>query len=105
MSISKIAVVYDDQIAFEGDPYTDLSYQISPFQQYETFYIDSNTNQFMSYNFSFSNSYQVQYYTVQAEKFYSTFGIIGGLVALFIFGLGCFARSFNEYRLRYLIGR
>lgn len=59
----------------------------------------------MSYNLSFANSYQVEYYTVQGDKFYETFGIIGGLVALFIFGLGCFARSFNYYRMKYLVGK
>jgi len=41
----------------------------------------------MSYNLSFANNYNVKYYTFQNEKFPATFGIIGGLVAIFIFGL------------------
>jgi hypothetical protein len=49
----------------------------------------------MSYNLSFANSFQVEYYTVKGDKFYETFGVIGGLIALFIFGLGCCSRSFN----------
>lgn len=104
MSLSKIVVYYDDLIGFEGEPFQDSSYSISPFQQYETFYNDYETD-FMSYNLSFSNSYQVDYYTVQGDKFYETFGIIGGLSAFFIFGLGACTWSFNNYKMRYLIGR
>lgn len=59
----------------------------------------------MSYNISFANSFQVEYYTVTGDKFYETFGVIGGLVAILFFGLSCCAQSFNEYRTRYLIGR
>jgi len=59
----------------------------------------------MSYNLSFANNYNVKYYTFQNEKFPATFGIIGGLVAIFIFGFGCCARSFNNYRMHYLIGK
>jgi len=59
----------------------------------------------MSYNVSFANSYLVYHYRVVGDKFYETFGIIGGLIALFIFGLGYFAKNFNEYRMQYLIGK
>lgn len=59
----------------------------------------------MSYNLSFANSYLVKYYTVQSDKFYHTFGIVGGIVAFFIFGFGCLAHSFNHFKMKYDIGR
>lgn len=59
----------------------------------------------MSYNLSFANSYLVLKYTVVGDKFYETFGIIGGLVAIFIFALGVCPRGFNQYRMQYLIGK
>jgi hypothetical protein len=57
------------------------------------------------YNLTFDNSFLVEHYTVQGDKFYETFGIVGGLIAFFIFGFGCLPSSFNNYRMRYLIGR
>lgn len=59
----------------------------------------------MTYNLTFANSHFVMNYTVVGDKFYETFGIIGGLVALFIFALGIFPRGFNQYRMQYLIGK
>jgi hypothetical protein len=104
ISLEKVAVLYDDQLALEGDAYQDLAYGFSSFQQFETTFYDS-TAASMSYNLSFANSYLVKYYTFQNQKFASTFGIIGGLIALFIFGIGACARSFNAYRMRYLVAR
>jgi hypothetical protein len=59
----------------------------------------------MYYNLTFDNSHLVEVYTIQGDKFYETFGIIGGLVAFFIFGFGVIAKSFNYYRMKYLIGK
>ena len=59
----------------------------------------------MYYNLSFTNSNVIKEVHVKGDKFVETFGIIGGLVALIIFGLGVFPRSFNNYRMRYLIGK
>jgi len=59
----------------------------------------------MYYNLTFDNSYVVETYTLTGDKYYETFGIIGGLIAFFIFGFGILPRSFNQYKMRYLIGR
>lgn len=59
----------------------------------------------MYYNLTFCNSYVVSTFSVTGDKYYETFGIIGGLIALFIFGLGTVPRSFNHYKIRYLIGK
>lgn len=47
----------------------------------------------------------MQKHTVQGDKFYETWGIIGGLVAFFVFGFATCARSFNQYKLNYTIAR
>ncbi len=57
------------------------------------------------YNLTFDNSFLVEHYTLRDDKFYETFGIIGGLIAFFIFGFGCIPRAYNNYRMKYLIGR
>ena len=43
-------------------------------------------------------------YTVRKMKINDLFGIIGGVIVFLFLGLGAAARSFNYYRLRYLIG-
>lgn len=69
ISLLKTVVFYDDQIAFEGDPYRDESYSFNRFTHNE---VDTweNNPAIMSYNLSFANSYQVHYFTVQGDKFY-----------------------------------
>ena len=38
-------------------------------------------------------------------KFAEIAGYIGGIIALFIFPVGCCIKSFNQYRMNYLIGK
>lgn len=33
------------------------------------------------------------------------FGVVGGIIVFFIFGFGCIVGSFNNYRMKYLIGK
>lgn len=44
-------------------------------------------------------------YYITTPKFYEVFGLIGGILAFCYFFVSCFSKSFNEYRLRYEIGR
>jgi hypothetical protein len=64
ISLEKVAVLYDDQILYEGDAYQDISYSLSAFQQYEVPYYGTGISN-MTYNLSFANSYLVKYYTFQ----------------------------------------
>lgn len=50
-----------------------------------------------------TDNYYVQH-TVRKMKVNELFGIIGGAILFIFFGLGCFPKSFNEYRMRYLVG-
>ena len=34
ISLEKVAVLYDDQIVLEGDPFEDLAYSFTKFQQF-----------------------------------------------------------------------
>jgi hypothetical protein len=69
ISLCKMNVLFDDQIAFTPNPYTISTYGYFPFQAGQTYFYDyANTN--ISYNLSFANSYLVESYTVQADKFY-----------------------------------
>jgi hypothetical protein len=104
ITLSKMAITYDDEISFSSNPTTDITYNVSPFQQMAAAYYGPITET-LYYNLTFDNSFFVEHYTLTGDKFYETFGIVGGLVAFFIFGFGCLATSFNNYRMRYLIGR
>ena len=44
-------------------------------------------------------------YYITTPKFYEVFGIIGGIIAFCYFFLSCFANSFDQYKLRYEVGR
>ena len=57
-----------------------------------------------SYNISFNTNTYMRQYTVKKMKVSELFGLIGGIILFLFFGLGAFIKSFNDYRLRYLIG-
>lgn len=42
--------------------------------------------------------------TVKKIKVNEMFGLVGGAILFVFFGLGVFAKSFNEYKMRYIIG-
>ena len=50
-----------------------------------------------------TNSYHTVY-TVRKIKANELLGLIGGILLLMFVGIGGCVKSFNEYRLRYLIG-
>lgn len=99
-----MTITYDDEIGFNTAPSTNITYNVNPFHQMEGGYYGP-ISETLYYNLTFDNSFFVEHYTVIGDKFYETFGIVGGLIAFFIFGFGCMAGSFNNYRMRYLIGR
>ena len=47
----------------------------------------------------------MQRHLISGDKFYETWGIIGGLVAFFVFGFATCARSFNRYKLTYTVAK
>jgi hypothetical protein len=97
-------ITYDDEIGYTDTPLTVSTYRVNPFQQLEVAYYGLPSES-LSYNLTFDNTFLVEHYTIRGDKFYETFGIVGGLIAFFIFGFGCLPRAFNNYRMRYLIGR
>ena len=42
--------------------------------------------------------------TVKKVKINELFGIVGGVILFIFIGLGSFARSFNEFKMRFTIG-
>jgi len=57
------------------------------------------------YNISFSFNQRMLIYNVITPKFYEVWGLVGGAIAFFFFIASCLATSFNNYKMRYLIGR
>lgn len=43
-------------------------------------------------------------YTVKKIKANELFGLVGGVILFLFFGIGAFVKSYNDYRMRYLIG-
>lgn len=41
---------------------------------------------------------------VQTIKVNQMFGIIGGCIIFLFFGIGCIPRSYNQFKMRYLVG-
>ena len=58
----------------------------------------------ISYNITFSGTDVTKFYTVRTIKPNELFGMIGGVVLFIFFGVGAMIRSYNDYRMRYLIG-
>ena len=58
----------------------------------------------ISYNITFSGSDMTKLYTVRTIKANELFGMIGGTILFIFFGVGTIIRSYNDYRMRYLIG-
>ena len=77
---------------------------MNKFRQKETRDVDQIGTHYY-YNLTFDNSHLVQRHLIRGDKFYETWGIIGGLVAFFVFGFATCARSFNNYKLTYTIAR
>lgn len=104
VSISKLVITYDDEIGFTTKPRQLTTYTVNPFQQMQVSYYGL-PSEALYYNLTFDNTFLVEKYTITGDKFYETFGVVGGLIAFFVFGFACIPRSFNKYRMQYLIGR
>ena len=58
----------------------------------------------ISFNITFAGSDVTKLYTVRIIKANELFGMIGGVILFIFFGVGAIVRSYNDYRMRYLIG-
>lgn len=67
------------------------------------YFIANTTN--IWYNISFALNKKVYLYSVTTPKFYEVWGLVGGVIAFFFFIANCLGASFNNYKMRYLIGR
>ena len=69
---------------------------------YKYYQIDQKS---LWYNISISFSKRILSYNVTTPKFYEVWGLVGGVIAFFFFIANCLGTSFNNYKMRYLIGR
>ena len=68
-------------------------------------HLGANPTTNLWYNVSFAYSKRMLTYDVQRPKFYEVWGLVGGVIAVFYFVFNCLGSSFNNYNMKYLIGR
>jgi hypothetical protein len=109
ITFSKLNITYADNAGTQSwikDPLNQIAYAFDPFTTGQSQYSYSgNPNTDAWYNLSFSYSKRMKVYYITTPYFYEVFGMVGGVVAVFAAIIGCIAKSFNNYLLRYLIGR
>jgi hypothetical protein len=101
-SFSKINLTFDDSERESHNLPTISTYSYNQMTQ-EYFSKDYAKSAYNNLTFSYTN--MVDDYIVRTPKIHELFGIVGGIIGFFIFGIGCFVGSFNDYRMKYLIGR
>lgn len=109
ITFSKLNITYDDNAGTKSwieTPLNQIAYKFDPFSTTQSQYTFSgNPNTETWYNISFSYSKQMEVYYITTRYFYEVFGMVGGVLAVFFAIISCIAKSFNTYRLRYLVGR
>ncbi len=69
ITLSKMTITYDDEIGFNTEPFTNITYNVNPFHQMEGGYYGPISEN-LYYNLTFDNSFFVEHYMITGDKFY-----------------------------------
>ena len=102
MTLSKARVVFKTAVNPSNEhPEVDFyDYDYDPLDEAQIGYYTDEA----SFNITFAGTDVTKFYTVRTIKPNELFGMIGGVVLFIFFGVGTLIRSYNDYRMRYLIG-
>ena len=99
-------ITYDDSTNWASQHENTISYIYEPYsKEILNYRYNSNPATNSWYNVSFSYTKKMQSYIVTSSKFVEVFGMVGGIIVLFFLIFGCFAISFNRYKMKYEIGK
>jgi hypothetical protein len=106
ITLSKLNVTYDDLREWSASPLNLQSYRYEPYNQdWLGYNYYGSASGGLWFNVSFSYTRKVHSYTISAPKFFEVFGTVGGAIAFFYLAIAFFVIPFNNYLLRYQIGR
>ena len=105
LTLTKSKIIYDTAVIPSNQlpEMTLYDYESSIYDE-KNVLIDESLYDSRFANVTFDTGDYYTEYTVRKMKINDLFGIIGGVMVFLFLGLGAAARSFNYYRLRYLIG-